>query len=222
MVTRNFVYSYYLFFSEYIYSQASSRTCLKKRRVMSAVLHLRKEERDELERPPPSVRSRDCATLTEWANAKCSGDGFDNSIKLQTESLANRVFEYVRDGGKGGILLSRAEFVSVMVDDLSKMLKEYAETERRDEEKMACVGRRVHSLFLRFVASKKRIHTDRRLYHMRPEMMRVWAEIWERVPRKLKREFGEVTFGPNDEDACDPSELVLLDHHPSTGFCNVS
>ena len=166
------------------------------------------------------LRIQNCSTLSEWANARCAKNQSDGYIESGAQNAAYNIFDWIRNNGKTRGLSEEA-FVEVVATLLKEALVTYAKYQKDEEnekEILACAGKRVHAIFLRFVASKNKLPPEKRT-----KMMEMWKKVWNKLEEgnKLFQKFNVVTFNSNEENECDPSELRKLDDN-DTWSCVVS
>ena len=173
-------------------------------------------EVDDLARP--EARRQKCDTLNEWAKTRCS-ETYHLPVEGAIREAARRTFEWVKDDGRGYDGMSRENFVMVVAEDLRQTLAKYVGVMNPKPADSACVGRRVHGIFLKYLASKPP--------EFRKETTALWNEVWTKTLEAMGERgaaFDVVDFDPDDpeNDACEPDELRRLGGENDACGCVVS
>lgn len=161
----------------------------------------------------PNARSQDCSTLNEWANERCSHDTLHATIESAINDVAYKMFDRLRGGA--GIPND------VLADELAKSLLAFANRGRNTDD-VYCAGRSVHAIFLKYVASLRRLPSGWRM-----SLLRDWKRVWTKTLEKMGERgaaFDVVDFDPDvpTDDACDPDELRRLGGGNDACGCAVS
>lgn len=165
----------------------------------------------------PEARRQKCDTLNEWAKTRCS-ETYHLPIEAAIREAARRTFKWVLDDGFG-YDMSQKKFVMVVAEDLRETLERYVEVMNPKTADSACVGRRVHGIFLKYLASKPS--------KFRKKTTTLWNEVWTKTLETMEERgeaFNVVGFDPDDpeNDACDPDELRGLGDENDACGCVVS